>query len=81
MQVIEANLDRQEDQRDVLAMTSMYAVDVMGNDAPLPTDVLERLISGLNNIPRRSSSWLTTKTKLQGSPPAFLASRPLPQKR
>ena len=51
MHIIEANLNRIEDQRDVLAMTSMYALDVMGNDAPLPAEVLERLIPSLQHHP------------------------------
>lgn len=32
-------------------MTNAYAQDVMGNDGPLPPDVLERLIPGLHETP------------------------------
>ena len=51
MQIVQADLSRQDHQRDVLAMTSMYALDAMGNHAPLPSDVLQRLIHGLQKHP------------------------------
>ena len=49
--ILEADLTNPAHQRDVLAMTNVYAQDVMGNDGPLPPDVLERLIPGLREIP------------------------------
>jgi GNAT superfamily N-acetyltransferase len=35
----------------VLALTAAYALDPVGNGAPLPADVLGRLISGLESPP------------------------------
>lgn len=49
--IIQADLSRPEHQRDVLAMTSAYAQDAMGNGEPLPQDVLARLITGLRAHP------------------------------
>ena len=49
--VVEADLSRQEDQEAVVAMTSAYATDPMGNAGPLPGDVLDRLIPGLRKHP------------------------------
>ena len=43
-EVIEADLDRVEHQRDVRALTAAYALDPMGNGGALPADVLDRLI-------------------------------------
>lgn len=49
--IIEADLSNAVHQRDVVAMTNVYAQDVMGNDGPLADGVLERLIPGLREIP------------------------------
>jgi ribosomal protein S18 acetylase RimI-like enzyme len=49
--VIEADLNLPDHQRDVLALTAAYALDPMGNSGPLPQEVLERLIPGLKNHP------------------------------
>ena len=49
--IVEADLDRPDHQRDVLALTAAYAHDPMGNGGPLPPDVLERLIPGLRSHP------------------------------
>jgi GNAT superfamily N-acetyltransferase len=49
--IIEADLTNHAHQRDVVAMTKVYAQDVMGNDGPLSPEVLERLIPGLREIP------------------------------
>jgi GNAT superfamily N-acetyltransferase len=49
--VIEADLNRPDHQRDVLALTAAYALDPMGNGGPLPPEVLERIIPGLKNHP------------------------------
>ena len=49
--VVEADLERVDHQRDVLALTAAYALDPMGNDGPLPSEVLERLIPGLKSHP------------------------------
>jgi ribosomal protein S18 acetylase RimI-like enzyme len=50
-EVIEADLERVENQRDVRALTAAYALDPMGNGGALPADVLDRLIPGLRAHP------------------------------
>ena len=49
--IVEAQLDRPEHQRAVVAMTAAYALDAMGNGGPLPPDVLEQLVPGLRAHP------------------------------
>lgn len=49
--IIEADLDRSDHQQAVMAITAAYALDPMGNGAPLSADVLERLIPGLRAHP------------------------------
>ena len=51
VEIVEADLGRGEHQRDVLALTAAYALDPMGNGAPLPPEVLGRLIDGLKTHP------------------------------
>jgi GNAT superfamily N-acetyltransferase len=51
VEILEADLNREDHQRDVVAMTAAYAMDGMGNGEPLPGDVLERLIPGLREQP------------------------------
>jgi ribosomal protein S18 acetylase RimI-like enzyme len=46
-----ADLSNPEHQRDVVKLTAAYASDEMGNGAPLPAEVLERLIAGLQAHP------------------------------
>jgi len=50
-QIIQADLSRPDHQNAVVGMIASYAADPMGNGAPLPADVLERLIAGLQNHP------------------------------
>ena len=50
-EIVEADLDRVEHQRDVLALTAAYALDPMGNGGPLAAATLDRLISGLKDHP------------------------------
>jgi GNAT superfamily N-acetyltransferase len=49
--IVEADLARPDHQRDVVAMTTAYAMDVRGNDGPLPPEVISRLIPGLRQHP------------------------------
>lgn len=51
VEIVEADLDRLDHQRDVLALTDAYARDPMGNGAPLPRETLDRLIDGLRKHP------------------------------
>ncbi len=51
MTIIEADLANPEHQLDVVRLTAAYACDGMGNGAPLPPDVLARLVSGLRDHP------------------------------
>ena len=50
-QIVEADLRRTDHQDAVVAMIASYAADPMGNGAPLPADVMERLIPGLRSHP------------------------------
>lgn len=49
--IVRADLARPDHQRDIVTMTASYAADPMGNDGPLPPEVLERLIPALQNHP------------------------------
>jgi len=49
--ILRADLDRPDHQAAVVALTAAYALDRMANGAPLPADVLERLIPGLQAHP------------------------------
>lgn len=49
--ILEADLSRPDHQKDVVAMTAAYAMDVMGNGGPLPPEVLKRLIPALREHP------------------------------
>jgi GNAT superfamily N-acetyltransferase len=51
IEIVEADLDRPEHQRDVLSLTAAYAFDPMGNGGLLPAEVLDRLIPGLKSHP------------------------------
>jgi GNAT superfamily N-acetyltransferase len=51
IRIVEADLARAEHQRDVVAMTNAYAMDPMGNGAPLPAATRDRLIDGLRRVP------------------------------
>jgi GNAT superfamily N-acetyltransferase len=51
VQIVEADLENEQHQRDVLALTAQYALDPMGNAGPLPAEVLARLIAGLRAHP------------------------------
>jgi len=50
-EIVEADLDRADHQEAVRALTAAYALDPMGNGAPLAAGVLERLIPGLRAHP------------------------------
>jgi ribosomal protein S18 acetylase RimI-like enzyme len=50
-EIVEADLSREDHQRDVVAMVDAYARDPMGNDGPLPDEVYARLIDGLRRHP------------------------------
>jgi GNAT superfamily N-acetyltransferase len=49
--IVEADLNLKEHARDVITMTAAYAMDEMGNDGPLPDEVLKRLIPELRKHP------------------------------
>lgn len=51
VEIIQADLDLPEHQRAIVALTSAYAMDSMGNGGPLAEEVLERLIPGLRSLP------------------------------
>ena len=50
-EIVEADLGRTDHQEAVRALTAAYAIDPMGNGGPLPSDVLDRLIPGLQAHP------------------------------
>ena len=49
--IVEADLADAEHQAAILRLTSAYAIDPMGAGEPLPDDVIERLIPGLQAHP------------------------------
>jgi GNAT superfamily N-acetyltransferase len=49
--IVEADLVRPEHARDVVELTQAYALDPMGNGAPLAPAVVERLLAGLREHP------------------------------
>ena len=51
MEIVQADLENEQHQRDVIALTNSYAMDPMGNSAPLPAATLDRLIDGLRRHP------------------------------
>jgi ribosomal protein S18 acetylase RimI-like enzyme len=51
VEIIQADLARPDHQAAVVSLIAAYARDPMGNDAPLPPDVLARLIPGLISHP------------------------------
>jgi GNAT superfamily N-acetyltransferase len=51
VEIVEADLNRADHQRDVIALTAAYALDEMGNGGPLAPDVLDRLVPGLRSHP------------------------------
>jgi GNAT superfamily N-acetyltransferase len=52
VRIVEADLTREDYQHDIVAMTAAYALDPMGNGGPLPAEVLDRLIPGLQEHPQ-----------------------------
>jgi len=51
IEIVEADLSREDHQRDVVAMIDAYARDPMGNNGPLPDAVYARMIDGLRATP------------------------------
>jgi ribosomal protein S18 acetylase RimI-like enzyme len=51
IEIVEADLSRDDHQRAVVALTDAYARDAMGNGAPLSPEVLARLVAGLRAHP------------------------------
>jgi ribosomal protein S18 acetylase RimI-like enzyme len=49
--IVEADLENSKHQSDIIAMTLAYAQDAMGNNSPLPDEVLRRLVQGLKSLP------------------------------
>jgi GNAT superfamily N-acetyltransferase len=49
--IVQADLERPDHQQAVVAMTAAYALDAMGNGAPLAPEVLARLVPGLRSHP------------------------------
>ena len=72
VKVVEADLDLQDHQRDVLSLTSAYAIDPMGNGAPLSTATLDRLIPGLKAHPTTIIFLAYIKDKAIGIATCFL---------
>ncbi len=51
IEIVEADLDRDDHQRSVLELIDAYARDPMGNGQPLPERIKKELIPGLCNHP------------------------------
>jgi GNAT superfamily N-acetyltransferase len=50
-EIVEADLTRADHEAAVIALTTAYALDPMGQGEPLPDHVLERLVPGLRAHP------------------------------
>jgi GNAT superfamily N-acetyltransferase len=72
VEIVEADLNLQTHQKDVLFLTSAYALDPMGNGAPLPTATLDRLIPGLKAHPTTIIFLAYVKNKAVGIATCFL---------
>jgi ribosomal protein S18 acetylase RimI-like enzyme len=82
VEIVEADLRRPEHQRDVVALTDAYARDPMGNDGPLPPEVLARLPTALRDHPTTLILLAYTDQQAVGIATCFLgfstfAARPL----
>jgi ribosomal protein S18 acetylase RimI-like enzyme len=51
VEIVEADLNRNDHQRSVLALVDAYARDPMGNGGPLPEPIRNALIPGLRSHP------------------------------
>jgi len=51
LEIVEADLNRDDHRHDVLKLIDAYALDPMGNGKPLPADVKKNLIPGLKKHP------------------------------
>ena len=51
LEIVEADLNRDDHQRSVLELIDAYAMDPMGNGTPLPARVKQTLIPGLREHP------------------------------
>jgi ribosomal protein S18 acetylase RimI-like enzyme len=49
--IVEAQLERPDHEKAVVAMTAAFALEVMGSDGPLPPDVLDQLVPALKAHP------------------------------
>lgn len=49
--ILDADLNHPAHERAVVELTAAYALDVYGNNGPLPDDVLQRLVPGLRAHP------------------------------
>jgi GNAT superfamily N-acetyltransferase len=80
--IVVANLDDPEHQRAIVTLTAAYALDAMGNGAPLTAEVLDRLIPGLREHPTAIIFLAYVDGKAAGIATCFLgfstfAARPL----
>lgn len=51
IEIVEADLGREDHQREIRDLTNSYAMDPMGNGAPLAPEIIEQLIEGLRSHP------------------------------
>lgn len=72
IEIVEADLNRMDHQQDVLNLTSAYALDPMGNGAPLSTEALDRLIPGLRAHPTTIIFLAYINSKAAGIATCFL---------
>jgi GNAT superfamily N-acetyltransferase len=82
VQIVEADLDRQEHQNAVLELINAYAEDPMGNGEPLSDEVRRSLIPGLKQHPTTLVFLACEKGKFIGIAMCFVgfstfAARPL----
>lgn len=82
LRIIEADLGDPDHARAIVALTAAYACDALGNGAPLPEDVLRRLIAGLAAHPTTMVLLASTGGRFVGIATCFVgystfAARPI----
>lgn len=51
IEIVQADLENVDHQRDVVMLIDAYARDPMGNGSPLPIEIQQKLVPGLRNHP------------------------------
>ena len=78
IEIIQADLDRDDHRRSVLELIDAYARDPMGNGRPLPDRVKKELIPGLRNHPTTLIFLAGCDGRAVGIAVCFIGFPPLP---